>query len=131
MCIVDIAYYYKVIKASIKKELQTEYVSYLRTNGVPQSVIMSKYIMKNAVIPAINIFSMSMTRVVTGALYIEILFAWPGLGRLIYQSIMDRDYLVLSAGFFLITVVVVLFMLLVDMVHVMIDPRIRRKINGG
>lgn len=131
LCIVDLAYYYKVIKSSIRKELKSEYVSFLRTNGVSQSVIMGKYILKNAVIPAINIFSMSMTRVVTGALYIEILFAWPGLGRLLYQSIMDRDYLVLSAGFFLITVVVVLFMLIVDVVHALIDPRIRRKINGS
>ena len=129
LCIVDTAYYYKVIKTSLREETSSEYVNFLRGNGVAQKTILKKYIIKNAIIPGINIFSMSMTRVVTGALYIEILFAWPGLGRLLYQSIMDRDYLVLSAGFFLITAVVITFMLLVDIVHACLDPRIRRKMN--
>ena len=125
ICIIDTAYYFKVMRTSIANERKSDYVCFLRNNGVSEKTIIYKYMAKNSIIPAINILSMSMTRVVTGALYVEIIFAWPGLGRQMYQSIMDRDYMVLSACFFLITVVVVVFMLFVDMFHLLIDPRLK------
>ncbi len=126
LTLIDIAYYYRISRSSFLKEQSKNYCNYLRVNGVDDKKILKKYILKNAIMPSINVLSFSMTRMVTGALYIEIIFAWPGIGSLIYNSILTRDYMVLSAAFFMIAVFIVVFMTLIDIVYVLIDPRIRR-----
>lgn len=128
---IDTAYFFKVMKASIAEQRNAEYTRFLLINGVPLKRVVGRYVARNSIIPAINILSISLTRVVIGSLYIEIVFAWPGMGRLIYQAIMDRDYMVLSAGFFVVTVTIVFFMLIVDVIHIFLDPRLHKVIKDG
>lgn len=127
LSIIDTAQFIKITKASIENEKKANYIDFLMLNGLSSKKVKGKYIFKNAIIPSLNTLSIAMTRIVSGALYVEIIFAWPGLGRLLYQSIMNRDYLVLSACFFLITVFVIAFMILIDIVHAVIDPRLRSR----
>jgi len=127
ICLIDVVYYYRILRSSLSTELTKNYCRYLFVNGVSEKTIYRKYVLKNAIMPTINILSFSMTRIVTGALYIEIVFAWPGIGRLIYDSILKRDYMVLSAAFFLIVLFIITFMILIDIVYVALDPRVRRR----
>lgn len=126
LSIIDTAQFVKISKASIDNEKKADYIVFLTQNGMSRN-IKEKYMLKNAILPALNTLSIAMTRIVSGALYVEILFAWPGLGRLLYQSIMNRDYLVLSASFFLITTFVIFFMIIIDIIHAIIDPRLRSR----
>ena len=123
--IIDASYFYRITISSIEEEKEKDYYLFLKTNGLSEEIITKKYTIKNAIMPTINILGLSATRVVTGALYVEILFAWPGMGRLIYESILSRDYLVLSSSFILIVTFISLFMFLIEIIYAIIDPRIR------
>ena len=125
--IIDASYFYRIMKSSMEEEMKKDYCNFLKVNGVDEKIIINKYVVKNAIMPTINVLGLSSTRVVTGALYVEILFAWPGMGRLIYESILSRDYLVLSASFFLIICFISVFMFLIEIAYAFIDPRIRVK----
>lgn len=123
--IIDASYFYRITISSIEEEKEKDYYLFFKTNGLSEETITKKYIIKNAIMPTINILGLSATRVVTGALYVEILFAWPGMGRLIYESILSRDYLILSSSFILIVTFISLFMFLIEIIYAIIDPRIR------
>ena len=123
--IIDASYYYRMMISSIETEKEKEYCLFLKINGISEEIITEKYVVKNAIMPTINILGLSATRVVTGALYVEILFAWPGMGRLIYESILSRDYLVLSSSFILVITFISIFMFFIEIINAIIDPRIR------
>ena len=87
--------------------------------------IFNKYVMRNAIIPTVTVFGITLAYMITGVAMIEIIFAWPGMGRLMLDSITRRDYPTLSAIYLLLSTSVAVMMIVVDVVYAWIDPRIR------
>jgi len=87
--------------------------------------IFNKYIFKNAILPTVTIFGISMAYLITGVTLIEIVFAWPGMGRLVMTAINQRDYPTLMGIYLIMSVSIAVVMLVVDIIYAMLDPRIR------
>ena len=87
--------------------------------------IFRKYVFRNAILPTVTIFGISMAYLLTGVMLIEIVFAWPGMGRLMTTAISQRDYPTLIGINLIMAVSVAVVMLVVDIVYAKLDPRIR------
>ena len=97
----------------------------LRAVGVPENRLFKKYVVKNAIIPSITIFGITLGFSITGAALIEIVFAWPGMGRLMLDAIFRRDYQLILGIYFLMAVFISVAMIITDIVIAIVDPRIR------
>lgn len=123
--IVQVPIYMRVARSSILNVKSADYILTFRATGMKESKIFYKYVIKNAIVPVLTQFGMSLAFTISGVALIEIIFAWPGMGRLIMDSIQARDYMVLNGIYLLISMSVILFMILIDIVQATIDPRIR------
>ena len=92
---------------------------------MPEKKIFNKYVMRNAIIPTVTVFGITLAYMITGVSMIEIVFAWPGMGRLMLDSITRRDYPTLSAIYLMLSISVAVMTVVVDIVYAWIDPRIR------
>jgi peptide/nickel transport system permease protein len=96
-----------------------------RVKGLPQRLVIWKHALKNAAIPVFTLFAVNFAHLISGAVVTETIFAWPGIGRLLVDSIFARDYAVVQTVVFLAALVIVVVNLLVDLTYACIDPRIR------
>ena len=119
--------YYRITRASVINTMSLDFVRTFRAAGLSEKNIFRKFILKNSLIPIITTFSMSLAFSISGAAMIEIVFSWPGMGRLIIDSINGRDYMVLMGIYLMISISIVLFTILTDIIYAMVDPRIRTK----
>lgn len=125
--IVQTPIYFRIARASVVQILDEKFILTLRAAGVSEQKIFRKYVLKNAIIPVITAFGFSLSFLISGAALIEIIFAWPGMGRLILDSVNGREYQVLTAIYLIISVSVAVFGILTDLLYAFIDPRIRLK----
>ena len=86
---------------------------------------MSRHALKNAAIPLVTIFALDLPYIFAGSLYVELIFSWPGMGRLFYQSALQRDYPVLLAILIIAAGITLLCNLLADITYAYLDPRVR------
>lgn len=105
--------------------LGSEYVKLARIKGLSEGMVVWKHALRNAIIPLLTAAGISFGMIVTGAVIIETVFAWPGLGRLMAEAMIGRDFPVIQASVMLVAVVVLLVNLLVDITYAYVDPRIR------
>jgi ABC-type dipeptide/oligopeptide/nickel transport system permease component len=105
--------------------LDSEYVKLARIKGLSERIVVWKHALRNAIIPLLTAAGISFGTIVTGAVVIETVFAWPGVGRLIADSVMGRDFPVVQATVLLVAVVVLSVNLVVDIMYAYVDPRIR------
>lgn len=117
--------YTRLIRSSMLEVLDTEYVKLARIKGLSEKIVIWKHAFRNAVIPILTAAGITFATIVTGAVIIEMVFAWPGLGRLMADSMMVRDFPVIQASVMLVAVVVLAVNLLVDIAYAWVDPRIR------
>jgi len=96
-----------------------------RAKGVPRLLILTRHGLRNALIPFVTVFGLQMAWLLGGAVIVEEVFAWPGLGRLLLNSVQVRDLAVVQAGVFVFALVVMAANLLVDLSYAALDPRIR------
>ena len=96
-----------------------------RAAGMSEGRIFRRYVLKNAILPTLTVFGISLAYVVSGAALVEIVFAWPGMGRLMLNAINRRDYPVLMGIYLMISVAVAVMTMLVDLIYAWLDPRIR------
>ncbi len=122
---VQIPTYFRITKSAVMQVMAEDFITTLRVAGMKEGAIFRKYVFKNAVLPIINVFSINLAYVVAGSMLVEIVFSWPGIGVLMYRSIMMRDYNVLMGVYLLISVSVVIVTILMDLVNAALDPRIR------
>ncbi len=115
----------RLVRTSMLEVMGEPYIRTSRAYGLSERMITYKYALKNACIPTITILGMGIGRLLGGAVLIEIVFARPGLGRLIYGAISDRNYPVVQGAVLVVVVVFVLVNLAVDLSYSAIDPRIR------
>ncbi|MFC2042393.1 ABC transporter permease [Chloroflexota bacterium] len=115
----------RLLRSSMLEVLDSEFVKMARIKGVSERAVIWKHTLRNALIPPITFGAVYFAHFITAALTVEVVFAWPGLGRLVYEAIMYRDFPIIQ-GVVLITVAItVLVNLLVDILYAYIDPRIR------
>jgi len=124
-----LAQYSRLSRASMLEVLESDYVRTARAKGLSDRVVVYKHALRNAVIPVVTIAGLQFGALLSGALLVETVFNWPGLGRLAFDSILRRDTSVLLGVLLMSAVLVIVANLLTDLVYRLIDPRIR--IGGG
>jgi peptide/nickel transport system permease protein len=115
----------RVLRSSMLEVLNQEYITTARAKGVSPFWINVRHGLRNALIPFVTVFGLQMAWLLGGAVIVENVFAWPGMGRLILASVQVRDLAVVQAGVFVFALVVMATNLLVDLCYAWIDPRIR------
>jgi peptide/nickel transport system permease protein len=105
--------------------LSQDYVTTARAKGLAQRVVVVRHVVRNALLPVITLLGYRMAFILSGTIVIESVFAWPGLGRLFYQSITSQDLQVVQAIVLLLTTLVVIMNILTDLTYAFIDPRVR------
>jgi peptide/nickel transport system permease protein len=115
----------RMTRISIVDELGKDYVRAGRARGLSLAGIVRRHILRNAAIPIVTIAALEIGNLLAGAVIVETVFAWPGIGQLAIQSIQSRDFLVVQVIVLLISFVYVVTSLLADVAYALIDPRIR------
>jgi len=115
----------RMTRASMLEELREQYVLAARARGVPRLRAIVRHAFRNSLIPVVTLVGLQFGAVLTGAVITETIFAWPGIGRLLIQSIGFRDYPLVQGCILLIAVTYVAVNLLTDLVYGVLDPRIR------
>ena len=105
--------------------MNQEYVATARAKGLAERVVMTRHIVRNALLPIITVVGFRVGVLLSGTIVIETVFAWPGIGRLLFQAISRRDYLVVQSIVTIGAAIVILATLLTDIIYAYVDPRIR------
>lgn len=124
-----IALFARLTRSTMLEVLGQDYVRTARAKGLPEYFVIGKHALKNAMIPLITMIGMEFGLLLGGAVIIETVFAWPGVGRLIVQAITDRDYPVVQGAVMLLAMIFVAVNLLVDLAYGWLDPNI--SLRGG
>lgn len=119
--------YYLIMRGSILQEKVKPYVLYARAKGLFGKEILYRHVFKNASLPIVTLVALDFGFVLSGALFVEIVFSMNGMGTLIYDALLTRDYPVLQGSFLVITIVVVAANFITDMLYPVIDPRVRKR----
>jgi peptide/nickel transport system permease protein len=115
----------RLTRSSMLEVLDSEYVKLARLKGVPEKFVIVKHAFKNALIPVLTLAGINFVIMINVAVIIETIFAWPGIGRLLYEGISLRDFPVVQGVVVMAGVMTLGVNLLVDMLYALIDPRIR------
>ncbi len=115
----------QLVRSSMIDEMCKTYVSTARAKGLQERVIMWRHVVRNAAIPIITVAADELSHLLGGAVVIEVIFGWPGIGQLAMSAIERRDFPVIQADVFLVATAVVFINLMVDICYAYIDPRIR------
>jgi peptide/nickel transport system permease protein len=116
----------RILRVSMIEALSAEYVKTARAMGLPNSMVILRHAFRNALLPLITVIALEIPTLFTGSVLVETVFAWPGLGRLLFDSIGARDYPVVEAMLLMVTVAVVAANWVADLLYGQLDPRIRR-----
>jgi peptide/nickel transport system permease protein len=116
----------RMTRISVLDELNREYVNAARARGLSRGAAVARHVLRNAAIPVITVTALEIGNLLAGAVIVETVFAWPGIGQLAMQSIQSRDFLVVQAVVLFVSVTYILLNLLADLAYTIIDPRIRR-----
>ncbi|NOZ29806.1 MAG: ABC transporter permease [Chloroflexi bacterium] len=120
-----------ITRYSMLSVLREDYILVARAKGLAERALMFRHAIRNALLPVATVFMLNLGFVVSGATVVETVFSYPGLGRLLYEAVLNRDYPVLQAAFLLITVSVIAGNILADLVYPVLDPRVRRGVPDG
>ncbi|MGA0239091.1 MAG: ABC transporter permease [Acidimicrobiales bacterium] len=123
--VIYLAQYSRLSRASMLEVLQSDYVRTARAKGLAERRVVYKHALRNAVIPVVTVAGLQFGQMLSGALLVETVFNWPGLGRLAADSVFQRDAPVLLGILILSSTLVVIINILTDIVYRLIDPRIR------
>jgi peptide/nickel transport system permease protein len=115
----------RYMRASMLEVIRQDYVRTARAKGLSERVVVFKHALRNALIPIITLLGLMMPVLFSGTIFIESVFAWPGMGRTIYDAILTRDYPLVMAGSFFFASMVVVANLVADLLYAVVDPRIR------
>ena len=115
----------RTLRSSMLDILESDYVRMERAIGLPERQIIWRYALRNAAVPLVTMVGVYFANMLGGAFVIEVVFAWPGVGRTVVEAVFARDFPVVQAGVVLASVVFVVVNLLVDLSYGFIDPRIR------
>lgn len=118
-----LAIYARLMRSSIIEVAHQDFVKTARAKGLAGPAIVVGHMLRNALVPVVTVAGMQAGALVGGAVVVETVFAWPGLGRLTFDALLQRDYPVLLGIFLILSVIVILFNVATDLVYRLIDPR--------
>jgi peptide/nickel transport system permease protein len=114
----------RLSRSAMLEVLGSEYIKLARIKGLPEKLVIGKHAFKNAVIPVLTLAGINLVLMVNVAVVVESVFAWPGIGRLLYEGITFRDFPVVQATVLMGGIMIVVVNLVVDILYAYIDPRI-------
>lgn len=121
----SVAFVMRITRSSLMDTLDSEYVKLARIKGNPEWVVIVKHALRNALIPVVMLMGMQLAILIGGSAFIEMVFRWPGIGQLMVNSITALDYPIIQTITLVTSTALVFIMLLVDILFVYIDPRIK------
>ncbi len=120
-----LALYTRLMRATVLEQRGAEYATTARAKGLTERAITMRHVLRNALLPVVTMAGVQVGALLGGSVVVETVFAWPGLGQLAYQSLFARDFNLLLGIFFLSACLVVIVNIIVDVIYVLLDPRIR------
>ena len=120
----NIAFFARFMRSSMLEVINQDYITVARSKGLGRRAVLYSHALRNALIPMITVVALQIPRILGGAVIIEQIFAWPGLGDLTYKAIGQRDYPVILAITLITGLTVMVVNLLTDLVYVLVDPRV-------
>lgn len=120
-----IAWYSRFLRSSMLDVMHKDYLRAARAKGASERLVVFKHALRNALIPLVTILALDAPYIFSGAVFVEFLFAWPGMGRLYYQAALNRDYPILLAVLIIGAALIILSNLLADILYALLDPRVR------
>ena len=120
-----IAWYSRFLRSSMLEILPLNYLRSARARGLPERKVIYKHALSNGLIPIVTLIALDLPYIFTGAVLIETIFAWPGMGRLYYQAAVERDYPLLMAILIIGAAFIIFSNLLADVLYAYLDPRVR------
>ena len=118
------ATYMRMTRASMLEVKRLDFVKTARAKGLSDNVIQRRHVLRNALLPVVTLAGLHSGTLIGGAVLTETVFAWPGIGRLMYEALLQRDYNLLLGVFVVCSAMVLIFNLVTDLVYRMVDPRI-------
>ena len=115
----------RLTRSSMLEVLRSEYIKLARLKGLPGVAVIAMHAFKNALIPVLTLAGVNLVIMVNAAVIIEVIFAWPGIGRLLYEGIFQRDFPLVQGIVLLAGIMIVAINLIIDILYAYIDPRIR------
>jgi ABC-type dipeptide/oligopeptide/nickel transport system permease component len=116
--------YTLIVRSAMLETLGEDYILTARAKGLRPWTIVRRHALRNALLPISTLIALSLGYIVAGAILIETVFSWPGIGRGVYQAVIARDYPMLQGAFLVLTLSVVFFNLVADLIYFKLDPRI-------
>ncbi len=116
--------YTLIVRSAMLETLGEDYILTARAKGLKPRTIVRKHALRNALLPITTLIALSLGYIVAGSILVETVFSWPGIGRAVYQAVLQRDYPMLQGAFLVLTLSVVFFNLLADLLYFRLDPRI-------
>ena len=120
-----VAAHMRIVRSSMLDVLDSDAIKLVRAKGMPRRTVLWKHALKNASIPIFTLFAVNFSQLISGAVVTETIFAWPGVGRLLVDSIFVRDFTVVQTVVFFAAAFVVAINILVDVTYAWLDPRVR------
>lgn len=125
LALIYVAQYSRLARASMLDVLGSDFIRTARAKGLSEGIVLYKHALRNAVLPVITILGLQFGNVLAGAILVETVFNWPGLGRLAFESVLRRDYPTILGVLLFSSIVVVVMNQVTDLAYRVIDPRIK------
>lgn len=125
LAIVDMGQFMLITRSALVDVLTEDYILTAKAKGMPFRKILWRHALPNALLPIITTMALYVSLVIGGAIQVETIFSWPGMGRLMYDAVLRRDYPILEASFLLFAATMILANFLSDLFYMIIDPRVR------
>lgn len=127
LTIITIPGIYLIMRYSMLAVLGEQYIATARAKGASERAVLRRHAVRNALLPVATVFMLNLGFIVSGATIVETVFSYPGIGRLLYEAVLNRDYPVIQGTFFIITISVIAANILCDLLYPLIDPRVRQR----
>ncbi|MCL4425886.1 MAG: ABC transporter permease [Firmicutes bacterium] len=125
LALYSVATWSRYVRSSMLEVLRSDYVRTARAKGLSERIVIYKHALRNALVPVVTVLALDAGYLFSGALITETIFAWPGMGRLFWDSVLKRDYPLLMGILMIASILVVALNLLADLIYVLLDPRIQ------
>ena len=121
----SLAYYSRFTRQNLLEVIRQDYIRTARAKGLPEHIVVLKHAFPNTLIPLITLMSLTFPYILSGSVILETMFSWPGLGRLFYDSVLNRDYPTVMGLSVITSVLVLVLTLAADLAYALVDPRVR------
>lgn len=127
LTLITVSATFLTMRASMLSVLGSEFITVARGKGLAEGAVLFRHAVRNAILPVATVFLLNLGQAVGGATLIETVFSYPGVGRLMYEAVLARDYPMLQGGFLVITVSVLVGNMIADLIYPLLDPRVVRR----